>query len=167
MCRSRQPLQSVSYYCEAVIVIPQTYPNLSLCGEEYDLYQIEVPDQSGLYVEALFEANQIDIDIAVALGSSLNDRGELVYNYESASPDQSIERVSISCLKPSGGAEQAWVAVYPYEPNMRGAYQLNLGVLQGGCNRQCVSDQYEGSEPAPLTDGLYNLSLCPGDEDAF
>lgn len=152
---------------EAPLLSAGSYRGLALCGESYDLYQIEVPDRSGLNVEVVFDANLIDIDLAVALGSSLDDRGELSFNYESALPNQSVEQISISCVQPNGGAERAWIAVYPYESNMRGEYQINLTLTPQSCDVQCIDDQYEGGEPTSLDEGIYSLALCPGDEDSF
>jgi hypothetical protein len=145
-----------------------TYTNLALCGERYDLYQVEIPAEGGLDIEVTFDATQIDIDLAVALGSSLDANGELSFNYESASPNQSTERISIPCVQASGDPEIAWVAVVPYEQSMRGPYQLNLRETRGACNQTCEDDVNEPLEPVALSDGLYEgLKLCPQDSDQF
>lgn len=144
------------------------YSNLALCGEEYDLYQIAIPPNSGIDVEVLFEASQIDIDLAIALASAQGADGTLNFDYESASPDQSFERLTLDCANPSTSIQNAWIAVLPYDSSMQGQYLLRINELVNGCGQTCIDDPNEAMEPMNVGDGLYEqLKLCPNDQDRF
>ena len=144
------------------------YSNLALCGENYDLYKVNIPQGNGIAVEVLFEASQIDIDLAIALDASTTSDSELTFEYESASPDQSVERLTLDCANPDQANQSAWIAVIPYEVSMRGQYALRINELSNGCGQTCVDDANEALEPLLVGDGLYEqLKLCPNNQDQF
>ena len=160
--------ESSSAYRDAPIITEGGYSNLSLCGEDYDLYQVEIPSLHGLDVEVSFDHTLIDIDIAIALESSQSADNSLVFDYESTFSDRPSERIQLSCVRASGGIERAWIAVYPYQQDMRGEYTLSVNTPNGGCETPCTDDALERQEPATLGDGLYDsLTLCAADEDLF
>ena len=144
------------------------HPNLSLCDEDLDLYQVTIPEQGGLDLALSFDASVIDLDLFVALESQLDDQGQLQFQYESTSANRSPERVRVGCARPQGGAERAWIAVTPYDTTDQGAYQLNVNFVSGECDTTCVDDDLEAPGAALIIDGIYTqLRLCPNDTDFF
>jgi hypothetical protein len=144
------------------------YPSLSLCDDEVDLYQVMVPEASGIEVALTFNASMIDLDLFLALESQVTAQGQLQFQYESSSSNQSPERIRVGCVRPGGGTERAWIAVTPYDATDRGGYELNVSFPSNGCNVSCQDDALEATEAASIVDGVYTqLQLCPNDVDLF
>ncbi len=147
---------------QATTLEPGRYTDLSICDEQVDFYWLPLGADDGLEVAVSFTDASLDLDLAVALRA--DDMGNPLYEYESASPSSTTERVTLPC---AGGAAGALVAVYPYQP-ASGAYALELRRLEGGCAAGCVEDPYESPSPAPIpADIIEGLQVCPGNPDAF
>ena len=163
----RYDMTDLLSYDDAPFLEVGLHPNLVICEEPYDLYQLQIPSGSGLNVQLDFNAAELDLDLAVALGTPTDENGNLNFTYESASADQPTERISLPCAQPNGGIERAWVLVVPYQATMSGGYQLSVTFPQGGCATPCLDDELENSTEL-ITDGFYQgLTLCAGDLDRY
>ena len=143
------------------------YPDLAICDEPLDIYQLEIPASRGVEVSLSFEASSMDLDLFLALGGEVDEQGQLVFQYESNSANRSPERIRVGCASPSG-PERAWIAVSPYDQGDRGSYQLSINYPPEGCSEGCTDDVLESPGAAPIQDGYYDaLQLCPADQDLF
>lgn len=151
-------------YADAPSLQEGRYTQLQICDQPYDLYQVAVPAGRGLDISLSFNAVELDLDLAVSIGQDAS--GQPDFAFESATPDRSTERVSLSCVDPQQPVN-ALVAVLPYRDGAQGPYQLEINLPVDGCQTPCVDDQFEGATPL-IEDGFYaNLKLCAGDADRY
>ena len=143
-----------------------SYPALSVCEEDLDLFAIPVEAQQSIRVRIDFSHDRGDLDLLMRMP------GGAEFDYRSESTDDA-EEVSERCAI-SGGT--ATVAVFGFQ-NAINQYDLTIEVGPGRCNEACTDDAFESATGNDTIDDFApvdafpfeqaDLAICRGSPDFY